>query len=129
VCQAIHDGAASEQLKDHCRKFFESYIQLVPSLMAAFHEFIVNRWTLFASIFMTTMAALKGITTSCLYGLVDMTRLRQCFAMTQTADRRMIEISPSLILLADALEQRLAAGYGAPFVGDDITDSQIQIDA
>ncbi|KIW91690.1 uncharacterized protein Z519_07658 [Cladophialophora bantiana CBS 173.52] len=114
IYQAIHDGAENEQLLDHSRRFFDSYIRLVSSIVVAFHECIVNRWTLFASIFMTTMAALKGAATPCLQGTVDVTKLKQCFAMTRTADRRMIEISPSLTLLADTLEQKLAAEYGTP---------------
>lgn len=111
VYQAIHDGTDSDQLQDHCRRFFESYARLVPCIMAAFHECIVNRWTLYASIFMTTMAALKGASTPCLQGVVDLTQLRQCFAETRAADRRMIEMSPSLTLLADTLQQKLAAEH------------------
>ena len=109
VYQAIHDREIGEQLKDHCRRFFDSYVQLVPCILAAFRECVVNRWTLFASTFMTTMAALRGSSISCIGELVDATRLNQCFAATKTVDRRMINISPSLLLLADTLEDRLAA--------------------
>jgi hypothetical protein len=112
VYQAIHDGAIGEQLQDHCRRFFDSYIQLVPAIIAAFHECVVNRWTLFASIFMTTMAALKGASITCTGEVVDAARLNQCLAAIKTADRRMINISPSLVLLADTLEERLATELG-----------------
>ena len=101
-------------LPDRVLESAELYLRLVPSVMAAFHEAIVNRWTLYASIFMTTMAALKGAISPCLQGAVDMVCLSQCFNMTRTADRRRIEISPSLTLLADTLDQKLADEYCSP---------------
>ncbi|KAL5345680.1 hypothetical protein ACLOAV_009434 [Pseudogymnoascus australis] len=48
VYQVMEDGIASGQLLDHCQKFFASYVQLMPSIMAAFRGCIVNRWTIFA---------------------------------------------------------------------------------
>lgn len=116
IYQVIREGSDDDQLLDHCQRFWNSYTQLVPSIMTAFHECIVNRWTLYASIFMTTMAALKGTLSPYFQDTIDMTRLRQSFAMTRTADRQMIRISPSLTLLADALEQKLAAEYNSPSV-------------
>lgn len=47
IYQAILDGGASDQLLDHCRRFFDSYIQLMHSIVEAFQVCIVNRWTLF----------------------------------------------------------------------------------
>ncbi|RHZ63544.1 hypothetical protein CDV55_103181 [Aspergillus turcosus] len=47
IYQAILDGGASDQLLDHCRRFFDSYIQLMYSIVEAFQVCIVNRWTLF----------------------------------------------------------------------------------
>lgn len=47
VYQAIHDGVANGQLLDHCQRFFSSYVQLMPSILSAFYECMVNRWTLF----------------------------------------------------------------------------------
>lgn len=116
IYQVIHEGLDDDQILDHCQRFWHSYFRLVPSIMAAFHECTVNRWTLYASIFMTTMAALKGALSPCLQDNVDMTRLRQSFAMTRTADRRMIEISPSLTLLADTLEQKLVTECSSPSI-------------
>ncbi|OBT56943.1 hypothetical protein VE04_03201 [Pseudogymnoascus sp. 24MN13] len=48
VYQVMEDGIANGQLLDHCQKFFASYVQLMPSIIAAFHGCIVNRWTIFA---------------------------------------------------------------------------------
>lgn len=114
VYQAIHDGSVTDELQDHCRRFFNSYIQLMPSILPAFHECIVNRWTLFASIFMTTLAAMKGAASNCLENSVDSAKLRQCFALARDADRSMVEMSPSLTLLAETLEQRLATVCSSP---------------
>lgn len=47
VYQAMQDGAVSNHLLDHCRRFFDSYMMLRPSILAAFDNCRVNRWTLF----------------------------------------------------------------------------------
>lgn len=47
VYQAMQDGAVSDHLLDHCQKFFESYVLLTPSIIAAFNNCPVNRWTIF----------------------------------------------------------------------------------
>lgn len=107
VYQATEGGAVTYQLQDHCQRFFTAYIQLIPSILAAFRECIVNRWTIFASIFMTTLAAMKGTAVSGLAQSVDSNRLRQCFALTSSVSRSMTVISPSLTLLANTLEQRV----------------------
>lgn len=48
VYQAMEDGVANGKLLGDCQKFFASYIQLMPSIMAAFQGCIVLRWTIFA---------------------------------------------------------------------------------
>lgn len=110
VYQATEDGTVTNQLQDHCQRFFAAYIQLIPSIMAAFQECIVNRWTLFASIFMTTMAAMKGAAMPGLTRICDNDRLRRCFALTSSVNRSLLGISPSLTLLANTLEQRVEVG-------------------
>lgn len=47
VYQAMQDGDVSDHLLDHCRRFFDSFIMLTPSIVAAFDNCRVNRWTLF----------------------------------------------------------------------------------
>lgn len=47
VYQAILDGEANEGLFDHYQRFFDSYVQLMPSIVSAFHDCMVHRWTLF----------------------------------------------------------------------------------
>lgn len=47
VYQVMQDGAATDLLLDHCQRFFDSYVMLTPSIIAAFHDCQVNRWTLF----------------------------------------------------------------------------------
>lgn len=47
VYQVMQDGSATRLLLDHCRIFFDSYILVTPSILAAFHNCRVNRWTLF----------------------------------------------------------------------------------
>ncbi|KAF3015170.1 hypothetical protein E8E15_003902 [Penicillium rubens] len=47
VYQAMQDGATTNILVDHCQRFFDSYAMLIPSIVAAFRDCWVNRWTLF----------------------------------------------------------------------------------
>lgn len=46
--QAVQDGHATGQLLNHCRRFFDSYVQLMPSILIATENCLVNRWTLLA---------------------------------------------------------------------------------
>ncbi|KFY42248.1 hypothetical protein V494_02495 [Pseudogymnoascus sp. VKM F-4513 (FW-928)] len=109
VYQVIEDGVANGQLLDHCQKFFASYVQLMPSIMAAFQGCIVNRWTIFASVFTNTMAAMKAVSTSCLQ-TIGPPQLYQCFASIRNVDERVISTSASLSLLKNVLMEKLAAG-------------------
>lgn len=47
VYEAIQDDNADKQLLDHCKRFFDSYVQLTPSILQAFQDCIVNRWTIY----------------------------------------------------------------------------------
>jgi len=47
--QALQDHSVDEQLLQHCQKLLESYEAVVPSLISALGNCIVNRWTLFAT--------------------------------------------------------------------------------
>ncbi|KAL5344155.1 hypothetical protein BJX70DRAFT_393572 [Aspergillus crustosus] len=63
VYQALQDRDSeitSPQLVEHCERFLESYIQLLPSLVPAVRECLIHRWTLFLSVFITTLAALEA---------------------------------------------------------------------
>ncbi|GJP96968.1 unnamed protein product [Aspergillus niger] len=46
---AMQDEGSAGLLRDDCQKFFDSYILLTPSIVAAFQDCLVNRWTLFVS--------------------------------------------------------------------------------
>ncbi|KFX98118.1 hypothetical protein V490_02463 [Pseudogymnoascus sp. VKM F-3557] len=109
VYQVMEDGVASGQLLDHCQKFFASYVQLMPSIIAAFQGCIVNRWTIFASIFTNTMAAMKAVHTSCLHPISSLEPY-QCFTLIRNVDERVIETSASLSLLRNVLMEKLAVG-------------------
>lgn len=107
--QCIQDGCVTSELSQHCERFFNAYIQLMPSILLAVRECMLHRWTLFASIFMTSMAVLKaastvGIQDGC---AVDWARLYQCLQSTQRVDQRIAEGSASLSLLSQTLSARL----------------------
>lgn len=48
VYQTMHDGQADERMLEHCRRLLSSYMRLVPRLLQAMDDCMVNRWTLFA---------------------------------------------------------------------------------
>lgn len=48
VYQAVQDGNATGQLLDHCLRFFNSFTELMPCILASLENCLVNRWTLFA---------------------------------------------------------------------------------
>lgn len=64
------------------------------------------------SIFMTTMAAMKGANLPGL-GSLCTPGIFQCFANAIDVDKRVIQESPSLQVLYTTLEQRLAAQYSS----------------
>ncbi|KAB5558702.1 hypothetical protein GE09DRAFT_963282 [Coniochaeta sp. 2T2.1] len=112
VYQSIQDGSAGttpETLR-HCELFFGAYIRVMPSMLTSIRDCIVNRWTLYASIFMTSMAVILAAQTPCLRAgcAVDWDRLAVCLRSTRTVDTRIVQASPSLSLLDSALARRLA---------------------
>ncbi|KAJ3454786.1 hypothetical protein MRS44_013386 [Fusarium solani] len=109
VYQCIQDGVATAEVLKHCEMFFQAYIQLMPSLLICIRNCIVNRWTLYGSVFMTSMAVIQAARTPCLGAgcVVDWPQLLVCLKSTSTVDRRVVEASPSLSLLERALAQRL----------------------
>lgn len=60
VYQAMQDAAVSSHLLNHCRRFFDSYVLLTPSIVAAFDNCHVNRWTLFVR-FVESISKIGGI--------------------------------------------------------------------
>ncbi|KAH7141287.1 hypothetical protein B0J13DRAFT_445594 [Dactylonectria estremocensis] len=113
VYQSIQDGIATSEVLRHCEKFFDAYIKLMPSILVCLRHCIVNRWTLFATIFMTSMAVIQGSQTRCLRDgcAVDWSRLLECLRSTRSVDRRIVEASVSLSLLDSALSRRLPDTY------------------
>ncbi|KAH7137789.1 hypothetical protein EDB81DRAFT_693071 [Dactylonectria macrodidyma] len=109
IYQCIQDGAATSEVLEHCKRFFQAYIQLMPSLLICIRTCIANRWTLYASIFMTSMAVIQAARTPCLGAgcVVDWPQLLMCLKSTGTVDRRIVEASPSLSLLERSLAHRL----------------------
>lgn len=109
VYQCIQNQVASPELLGHCQRFFNAYIQLIPSILASTRDCMVNRWMLYASIFMTTMAVVRGESSLRLRSesVVDWDRLHHCFAATLMVDKEVIQASPSLSLLHTALREKL----------------------
>ncbi|KAK4893443.1 hypothetical protein LTR27_008125 [Elasticomyces elasticus] len=108
VYQAIETGAADGHLLNHCKRLFHSYVHLIPCIVAAFELCVVNRWTLFLSTFMNTMAALKAADVPALRSVCS-PGIEDCFAAAMNVDRDVINQSPALQLLYTTLQERLSA--------------------
>ncbi|CEL11670.1 hypothetical protein ASPCAL14769 [Aspergillus calidoustus] len=113
VFQAMQDsGVPSAQLLDHCQRFIDSYVQLLPRITFAVDDCMVYKWTLSVSFFTTTMAALKVLEAPSLAG-ASREALHQCLSSAATVDWRGTEASPSLGVLQRTLSERLhEAGLG-----------------
>ncbi|KAL2832182.1 hypothetical protein BDW59DRAFT_139834 [Aspergillus cavernicola] len=108
VYQAMQDGVVTDLLLDHCQGFFDSYVLLTPSIIAAFHDCWVNRWTIFLTVFITSMAALTAADTPCLSRLCS-PDFYQCIRASGQADQTILRKNPSLMMLQGVLEVRLSS--------------------
>ncbi|KAI9043123.1 putative C6 transcription factor [Aspergillus affinis] len=106
VHQAMQDGALPDLLWDDCKRFLDSYVMLTPSIAAAFQDCHVNRWNLFVSIFLTTVAAVAVASTPCLRELCS-PQFYQCILASAHAKQTTLQKSPSLMMLQGVLEQRI----------------------
>ena len=109
IYTCMQDSAQAAVLLDDCRKFFNSYLHLAPSILSSVQECFVNRWTLFGSIFMTTMAAVQATSAAdpqCCTPL-EWSRLLEALESMRTVQGNVINASPSLLLLAETLSSYL----------------------
>lgn len=109
VYQCIQDGQTTSDTEAFAERFFNAYIQLMPTLLTSIYSCIVNRWTLCATVFMTTMAALRAAKTGCLRQncTVDWERLGACLKSARNVDRAIIASSHSLTVMHSILASRL----------------------
>ncbi|KAI6784560.1 C6 transcription factor [Emericellopsis cladophorae] len=56
VYQSIQDNTATPEVLKDCQGFFDAYIQVMPNIRICIRNCIVNRWTLYAIIFIISMA-------------------------------------------------------------------------
>ncbi|KAL6232692.1 hypothetical protein BDW75DRAFT_247036 [Aspergillus navahoensis] len=106
VFQVIQDGGASPQLLDHCQRFIDSYVQLLPSIALALGDCLIYKWTLSLSFFTTTLAALKVVETPCFSG-ASLSQLIESLSSAAAMDWKATESSTSLEALRHTLKRRL----------------------
>ncbi|KAJ5426155.1 hypothetical protein N7465_001225 [Penicillium sp. CMV-2018d] len=106
VYQAIQDGRVSVHLQDHCQRFIDSYVELLPQIVIAIDICPIYKWTLSISFFVTTLAALKVLDTPCLNG-ASLDELRQCISSAAFKNWKSTESSASLRILQNTLNRRL----------------------
>ncbi|KAL4863633.1 hypothetical protein BDV12DRAFT_177242 [Aspergillus spectabilis] len=119
VYQALQDGESSGQLVEHCQRFLDSYVQLLPSIILAVHDCLIHRWTLFLSVFITTLAASKAASIPSL-SKKSLDQVYQCLSSLGRTEWTILENSESLQRLRYTLNQRLARyNYDLNSIEDD----------
>ncbi|KAK9321542.1 hypothetical protein V1517DRAFT_326166 [Lipomyces orientalis] len=110
VYQAIESSEADSDLLPHCHKFFDSYVNFMVSATSTVQHCLPNLWTLYASIFIISMAALKAANTPCLRSTMP-SRVAQCFELANEAFQVIGGVSPSLTALQEILNERVSTRH------------------
>ncbi|KAH7085268.1 putative C6 transcription factor, partial [Paraphoma chrysanthemicola] len=113
--QAFRDHIADDQLIEDCRRLLESYISCIPRLIGALKGCVVNSWTLFATMFMSSMAVLKIVCMPWLQAAFS-PRLFEVLELAGSTDTSFSGMSPSIDRMHEALRRELATTYN-PFEG------------
>ncbi|EED15727.1 conserved hypothetical protein [Talaromyces stipitatus ATCC 10500] len=105
VYQAMVAGEASDDLLLHCRGFFDSYIEFIASAAVSVSICKPNIWTLYASVFTISMAALTASVAPCLLSAVS-SRVLQSLEKAVQLFGSVTEVSPSLAIMGTILKER-----------------------
>ncbi|KAL2821679.1 hypothetical protein BJX63DRAFT_418046 [Aspergillus granulosus] len=106
VYEALTVGEVNENLLGHCGMFFSSYSEFVPSAAAAVAVCKPNLWTLCASVFTISMAALAGLAEPCLLEGVPHGVVQGLELAIRVFDG-VAEVSPSLAEMGAILNERM----------------------
>ncbi|CEJ59673.1 hypothetical protein PMG11_08286 [Penicillium brasilianum] len=106
VYEAIAAGEANSDLRRHCTKFFTSFAEFVPSAVASIAVCKPNLWTLCTSVFTISMAALAGMTESCLVEVVPREAMFGLELAIKAFDEA-AEVSLSLAEMGAILKERV----------------------
>ena len=112
VYQVMELEVADERLLLYCGKFFNSYICFIASANAATRACKPNAWTLYASIFIISLTALKASNVSCLNSAVP-SEATGSFQLAGELLAAAAPMSPSLGLLENIFRQTREA-IGTP---------------
>ncbi|PIG87871.1 hypothetical protein AARAC_000849 [Aspergillus arachidicola] len=107
VYQAFSTGKLDYALLSQCRRFFETYSAFIESAACAVYNCRPNLWTLCASVFTLSMAAIVTSRTPCLDSLVS-SALLPCFQTAVRVFENVRHLSPSLAELGLILEGRVS---------------------
>ncbi|KAK9242379.1 hypothetical protein V1506DRAFT_89529 [Lipomyces tetrasporus] len=110
VYQAIESSEADGDLLPHCRKFFDSYVNFMVSATSTVPRCLPNLWTLYSSIFIISMAALKAANTPCLRSTMP-SQVAQCFELANETFQTIGGVSPSLSALQEILNERVSTRH------------------
>ncbi|CZR69216.1 uncharacterized protein PAC_19116 [Phialocephala subalpina] len=108
VYSVISTGALTDAPVADCARFFESYSSFVLSAATTLPCCPQRPWSVYASIFITTMAALRGARTPSLHPTISPYVLR-CFAVAAKVFERgdAVTVSPSLRMIGSILREHV----------------------
>ncbi|KAL5000434.1 hypothetical protein BDV10DRAFT_200154 [Aspergillus recurvatus] len=106
VYETLTAGEANGDLLQHCRRFFSSYAEFVPSAVAAVAVCKPNLWTLCTSVFTISMAALTALREPSLLEVAPQ-GVDQGLELASKVLDGVMEVSPSLAQMGGILRERL----------------------
>lgn len=108
VWDAIKSGHAGTELLFYCQKFFRSYMYILPNISSLVSKCRVNAWTMYATVFVMTLAAAESMKSHCLQATIPHNLVDVVLSAPQVFEA-VKDISPSLALLQDLLDHRIKA--------------------
>ncbi|KFY54636.1 hypothetical protein V496_07216 [Pseudogymnoascus sp. VKM F-4515 (FW-2607)] len=95
-----------------CKRFFESYVHFVITAASVIPNCPHNPWSIYANLFITTMACFKGANDPCFRSTIE-PDVRRCFAIVAELFKigDAVKVSPAIAKLGLILRERVSGPY------------------
>uniref|UniRef100_A0A0B7K4S7 Transcription factor domain-containing protein n=1 Tax=Bionectria ochroleuca TaxID=29856 RepID=A0A0B7K4S7_BIOOC len=113
IYQAIETGTANDELLHYCEKFLDEYMSFVLAASASLKSCLPNAWTLAASLFIISMAAIRALSVDCIRELRH-EQLYHCIHAALEAVGEVAPFSPSLMALHGILRNAVDSINSSP---------------
>ncbi|KAJ9659602.1 hypothetical protein H2198_003015 [Neophaeococcomyces mojaviensis] len=108
VWDAIKSEHIGPELFLYCQKFFRSYMYIIPNISSLISKCRVNAWTMYATVFILTLAVAESMKSSCLRAALPNNIVDIVLSAPQVFEP-VKDDNPSLALLQDLLSHRIQA--------------------